>query len=126
MPPDKSLPKPGTKDSHPIDIEVGNSIKAHRLWRGLTQVDLGEALGVTFQQIQKYEKGTNRISASRLAQAAKVFGVPVSSFFPGQTNGTRFENTLIEGELAQFIASGEGHELNGAFSRIASPAVRKV
>lgn len=102
MPPDKSVPKPRTKDPHTIDIEVGSSIKAHRLWRGMTQVDLGEALGVTFQQIQKYEKGTNRISASRLAQAAKVFGVPVSNFFPDRTNETGSEHRLIESELARF------------------------
>lgn len=111
---------------HPVDVEVGEKIKAHRLWRGVSQVDLGNALGVSFQQIQKYEKGTNRVSASRIVQIAKVFGVPPTNFFPDQTAETDHDRQEITGELASFIASNEGRELNSAFARITALTVRKA
>ena len=66
------------KTPDPIDVEVGSKIKAQRRLRGMSQDTLAAALGVTFQQIQKYEKGTNRVSSSRLAVIAKTFGVPPS------------------------------------------------
>ena len=71
------------KRSNDIDELVGRNIRLSRLNRGMTQTKLAEALGVTFQQIQKYEKGKNRISAGRLFAIAGLFGVPVSAFFDG-------------------------------------------
>lgn len=68
---------------HPIDRYVGQRVKALRIDRRLSQTALGEAVGITFQQIQKYEAGTNRISASRLFEIATVLSVPVRSFFDG-------------------------------------------
>src|SRR2546421_12688140 len=63
------------------DIEVGRRIRLHRLARGLSQTELGRQIGVTFQQVQKYEKGVNRVGAGRLTQVARVLGVSVSAFF---------------------------------------------
>jgi transcriptional regulator with XRE-family HTH domain len=68
--------------THSIDIFVGEQLRFSRMTRGLSQTALGNAVGVTFQQVQKYERGTNRIGASRLFAIAQVLGVPISSFFP--------------------------------------------
>src|SRR5215467_5936668 len=70
------------RSPQPVDIQVGHAIRAARLRAGLSQTDLGNALGITFQQIQKYEKGSNRVGASRLTQISAAVGVPVASFFP--------------------------------------------
>ncbi len=109
-----------------LDIEVGERIRTHRLWRGLSQVDLGKALGITFQQIQKYERGTNRVSASRLVQIAKVFGVPPANFFPEQASETGRDREDMIGELAGFLKSNDGRDLNTAFAQITAPAIRKA
>ncbi|WP_371682894.1 helix-turn-helix domain-containing protein [Brevundimonas sp. MF30-B] len=67
----------------PVDVAVGQNVRAARTGAGLTQSELGSAIGVTFQQIQKYERGVNRISASMLVRIAAALGVPVISLFPG-------------------------------------------
>ena len=72
------------KRPDPVDVEVGHRIRIERLSRGLSQTALANQLGVTFQQVQKYEKGVNRVGAGRLTKIAEVLGVPVSSFFSGQ------------------------------------------
>jgi len=66
----------------PIDLYVGERLKSARLQSGLTQADLGQAMNLSFQQVQKYERGANRVSASMLARASKALGVPVADFFP--------------------------------------------
>ena len=68
---------------HTVDVTVGNSVREMRIRKGLSQQALGEQVGVSFQQIQKYERGTNRMGSSRLVQIADVLDVPVSSFFEG-------------------------------------------
>lgn len=73
---DKKLPSP-------VDVHVGSRIRLRRMMQGMSQERLGEALGITFQQIQKYEKGINRVGASRLHQMADALAVPVSFFFEG-------------------------------------------
>ena len=75
------------KVPNPIDRHVGSRVRMRRMLAGVSQEKLGEALGLTFQQVQKYEKGTNRISASRLQQIAKMLDVPVSFFFDGAPTG---------------------------------------
>jgi transcriptional regulator with XRE-family HTH domain len=72
-----------TKKRRPTsaDVQVGESIRAHRLLAGMSQGELGSKIGVTFQQVQKYEKGTNRVGAGRLPQIAEIFGVPVGALF---------------------------------------------
>jgi transcriptional regulator with XRE-family HTH domain len=67
-----------------IDVEVGQRIRIQRLQSGLSQTVLAEGIGITFQQVQKYEKGVNRVGASRLTKIAKVLGVPVTTFFGAQ------------------------------------------
>ena len=81
------MPRVKTAGPSPIDIHVGSRLRKSRRMVGISQEKLGEALGLTFQQIQKYEKGVNRIGASRLQQAADILGVPVSFFFEGGTEG---------------------------------------
>ena len=75
------------KKPDPVDVEVGQRIRIERLQSGLSQTSLAEQLGVTFQQVQKYEKGVNRVGAGRLTKIAKVLGVPVSSFFGAHDAG---------------------------------------
>ena len=72
------------KRPDPVDVEVGHRIRIERLSRGLSQTALANQLGVTFQQVQKYEKGVNRVGAGRLTKIAEVLGVPVGTFFGGK------------------------------------------
>lgn len=116
------------KKPNPVDVEVGRRIRLQRKLKEMSQSALADELGITFQQVQKYEKGSNRVGASRMAEIARVLDVPVSHFFEGQ--GTQPINSADEGgygtsELAEFLASAEGVSLNRAFSSIASPTVRK-
>jgi transcriptional regulator with XRE-family HTH domain len=70
----------------PVDVLVGHNIRIHRIDQGLTQTDLGNRIGVTFQQVQKYEQGVNRVGGGRLFKIAEVLGVPISTFFEGATS----------------------------------------
>ncbi len=115
------------KSPNPIDIHVGSRVRLRRLLVGMSQDRLGEELGVTFQQVQKYERGTNRIGASRLFQISQVLGVPVNFFFEGAL-GTAPE-AFAEGDqtplVNDFINSPEGVSLAAAFSRIRDSRVRR-
>ena len=124
------------KVPNPIDRHVGSRVRMRRVLLGMSQEKLGEALGLTFQQVQKYEKGTNRIGASRLQQISQTLNVPPAFFFDGAP-------TVHEGRNAEepargfaedsnsstfvldFIATAEGLALNKAFARIQDPKVRK-
>ena len=124
-----TLVKENKKSPNPTDIHVGGRIRMRRNILGMSQEKLGESLGITFQQIQKYEKGTNRVGASRLQAIASILDVPVAFFFaevPGQdspldglsdSDGARF--------VIDFVNSGEGLQLNRAFARIADAKVRR-
>jgi len=98
-------------DSDPVDRYVGERLRAERLQQAMSQTELGAAIGVTFQQIQKYERGANRVSASMLVRASKALGVPVGEFFPPAdqdlTTSTRVELGAIRGgaALADYFAS---------------------
>ena len=102
-----------------------------RVLVGLSQEKLGEALGVTFQQVQKYEKGTNRIGASRLQQMSRILGVPVEYFFEGAPQTIErmalsgFEDNGSTAYVADFLATNEGIQLNKAFVRISDPKLRR-
>ena len=76
--------KSTTKSTNSHDVEIGQRIRARRMAKGMSQTELGNLLGVTFQQVQKYEKGVNRVGAGRLTKIAEVLGVPVGSFFSGK------------------------------------------
>jgi transcriptional regulator with XRE-family HTH domain len=118
------------KQPNPIDIHVGSRIRLRRTMLGMSQEKLGEALGITFQQVQKYEKGTNRVGASRLQNIAAILGVPVSFFFedaPGE-NGETSATGMSENSSAyvvNFLSSSEGLQLNRAFVKISDPRVRR-
>ncbi|WP_431768255.1 helix-turn-helix domain-containing protein [Rhizobium skierniewicense] len=111
-----------------MDAEVGSRIRSRRRTLGFSQGKLGEALGITFQQIQKYEKGTNRVGASRLQAIASVLGVPIEYFFGGNavqgTGSSTHTDLLAVHELTAFLQTAEAKELNAAFSKVKSPTVR--
>lgn len=118
------------KKPNPIDIHVGSRVRLRRNMLGMSQEKLGENLGITFQQIQKYEKGTNRVGASRLQAIATILGVPVSFFFddaPGQENagGKGLSEDSSTAYVVDFLNSAEGLQLNRAFVKIADPKVRR-
>lgn len=117
----------GTKKPNPIDIHVGGRVRLRRMMLGMSQEKLGEQLGITFQQIQKYEKGTNRIGASRLQNIASVLSVPVGFFFDGAPgHGEASASDSKSGSyVVDFLSSSEGLQLNRAFVRISDAKVRR-
>lgn len=118
----------GKKKPNPIDIHVGGRIRLRRNMQGMSQEKLGEQLGITFQQIQKYEKGTNRVGASRLQEISSILTVPVAYFFedaPGSTPTSGFAEDNQTDYVVDFLSSSEGLSLNRAFARIQDPKVRR-
>ncbi|WP_333822832.1 helix-turn-helix domain-containing protein [Pinisolibacter sp.] len=118
------------KSPNPIDVHVGSRVRLRRMMLGMSQDKLGEHLGITFQQIQKYEKGTNRIGASRMQAIARVLKVPVAFFFedaPGVTPiaGDQGFDPTATSVLVDFLSTSEGVRLNRAFIRIADPKLRR-
>lgn len=119
------------KQPNPIDIHVGSRVRLRRMMLSMSQEKLGESLGITFQQIQKYEKGTNRIGASRLQHIARVLQVPVSFFFedapgsPGEGAPTGMSEAPQTQYVVDFLQSAEGIQLNRAFVRIKNPKLRR-
>jgi transcriptional regulator with XRE-family HTH domain len=117
------------KAPDPVDRHVGHRVRVRRLLVGVSQEKLGDALGVTFQQIQKYEKGTNRISASRLRQIADMLSVPVSFFYEGapRQDGGRDENASAErtSDAHDVLWTSQDLQLVRAFQRIGDGQVRR-
>ncbi|WEK51110.1 MAG: helix-turn-helix transcriptional regulator [Candidatus Kaistia colombiensis] len=116
------------KQPNPVDTHVGGRVRLRRMMQGMSQEKLGESLGITFQQIQKYEKGTNRIGASRLQHIAQVLEVPVSFFFedaPGVSAESGFAESRPAAFVTDFLTSTEGLQLNKAFVRIKDTKVRR-
>jgi len=118
------------KAPNPIDKHVGSRVRMRRVLIGMSQEKLGEALGITFQQIQKYEKGTNRVGASRLQNISSILNVPVSFFFedaPGeQPSGlSGMAEASSSNYVVDFLSSSEGLQLNRAFVKITDPKVRR-
>lgn len=116
------------KKPNPIDIHVGSRIRLRRNMLGMSQEKLGESLGITFQQIQKYEKGTNRVGASRLQAIAAVLQVPVSFFFedaPGPDAANGLSEDSSTSYVVDFLNSSEGLQLNRAFVQITDQKVRR-
>jgi transcriptional regulator with XRE-family HTH domain len=117
-----------TKAPNPVDKYVGSRVRMRRIMLGMSQEKLGEALGLTFQQIQKYEKGTNRVGASRIQQISEILQVPVSFLFEGGPSGTStvdgFEATSPS-YISDFLATSEGLALTRAFTRIPDAKLRR-
>jgi transcriptional regulator with XRE-family HTH domain len=119
------------KKPNPVDAHVGSRVRLRRMLLGISQERLGDSMGLTFQQVQKYEKGVNRIGASRLFQISKILDVPVQFFFEeapytGDGNAVRgMAEPDSEAFILEFLNSREGLELNRAFVKIGDPKVRK-
>ena len=117
------------KAPNPIDKYVGSRVRMRRMMLSMSQEKLGDALGLTFQQVQKYEKGTNRVGASRLQQISNILQVPVSFFFEGapdistpmQANGEAPSPAYV----ADFLATSDGLALTKAFMRIKDAKLRR-
>jgi transcriptional regulator with XRE-family HTH domain len=120
------LPK---KHANPVDAQVGSRVRLRRMLIGMSQERLGELLGLTFQQIQKYEKGVNRIGAGRLFDVARILGVPIDYFYESVSNqlsGARgFSDNEASAPVMEFVSSGEGLQLSLAFMRIKDSKVRR-
>lgn len=109
-----------------MDVRVGRRVRSYREQRGLTQGALASRVGVSFQQLQKYERGANRISAGRLHAIAQVLGVPVQLFFLGSEEQSAYSGQGPYQDPADFIATVEGLELIRTFRRIQSPDARET
>jgi len=122
------LPK---KTPNPTDKHVGSRVRMRRMMLGMSQEKLGDALDLTFQQVQKYEKGTNRIGASRLQQISHILQVPVSFFFEGapgaQTSGRGegMGEAPSPAYVSDFLATSDGLALTKAFMRISDSKLRR-
>jgi transcriptional regulator with XRE-family HTH domain len=123
----------GPRRPNPIDVHVGSRVRFRRMLLGMSQEKLGQKLGLTFQQVQKYEKGINRIGASRLFDLAQVLGVSVQFFYeeapaadahPFAADG--FADKPAEHTIVDFLRSRDGLELNRAFIRISEARTRRA
>jgi transcriptional regulator with XRE-family HTH domain len=117
------------KAPNPVDRHVGSRVRMRRIMLGMSQEKLGEGLGLTFQQIQKYEKGTNRIGASRIQQISAILQVPVSFLFegaPGAIDAEGFNGPASPLYVADFLATTEGLALIRAFTRIPDIKLRRA
>jgi len=121
-----------SRKPNPIDAHVGMRVRLRRMLLGMSQEKLGEHLGLTFQQVQKYEKGVNRIGASRLFDLSRVLGVPVQFFYDeapadlvDASAAPGFAERPTETYVIDFLSTREGLELNKAFVKIADPRVRR-
>lgn len=113
------------RDPNYIDRHVGNRVRMRRLLIGMSQEKLGELLGITFQQVQKYEKGSNRVSASRLYYLAQILGVPVQFFFD-ELPETGGQPGMSEVGMTDLLSSSEVSQLARAFSEINDPVARRA
>ena len=118
------------KAPNPTDKHVGARVRMRRMMLGMSQEKLGDALGLTFQQVQKYEKGANRIGASRLQQIAHILQVPVAFFFEGAPSvNARPADGVGEAPsptyVSDFLATSDGLALTKAFMRIKNPKLRR-
>ena len=117
------------KAPNPTDKHVGARVRMRRMMLGMSQEKLGDALGLTFQQVQKYEKGTNRVGASRLQQISEILQVPVSFLFEGGPGGAINANGLAEAPspayVSDFLATSDGLALTKAFMGIRDPKLRR-
>ena len=119
-----------TKSPNPVDIHVGSRVCMRRLMLDLSQTQLADALGVTFQQVQKYEKGVNRISASRLQHISHILQVPIPFFcegLPAVTKGSKkASDAPFPTYVSLFLTTSDGLSLTKAFMRIKETALRRA
>ena len=115
------------RQPHPIDVHVGDRVRNLRRHRGLSQEQLAGHLALTFQQIQKYERGANRVSASKLYEIAKALRTPIAYFFEGYGDGdeTAPEVSSAERSILKFLSTPEGLELSKSFPKVPSARQRR-
>jgi len=113
------------RSSGPHDIELGRRVRLRRVEQQISQDELGKALGVSFQQVQKYERGTNRVSASRLQQIATALDVPVTFFYDDASAGKRTNSDKREVESLLFVDSAFSLRLLRAYTSIKDQAVQR-
>ncbi|HYW59256.1 MAG TPA: helix-turn-helix domain-containing protein [Xanthobacteraceae bacterium] len=118
------------KAPNPIDKHVGSRVRMRRMMLAMSQEKLGDALGLTFQQVQKYEKGTNRIGASRLQQISNILQVPVAFFFEGapdllDSGRSVNRDAPSPAYVSDFLATSDGLALTKAFMRITDAKLRR-
>lgn len=119
------------KRPHPIDVHVGGRVRLRRTMLGMSQDKLADSLGLTFQQIQKYEKGVNRIGASRVFEMARILGVPIQFFFDDYDAETGRSYGFAEADpddgaaMMELLNSPEGVQLCKHFASITDPKIRK-
>lgn len=116
------------KSPNPTDKHVGARVRMRRMMLGMSQEKLGDALDLTFQQVQKYEKGTNRIGASRLQQIAGALQVPVSFFFeelPISPASFNANGVTVPSFVDEFVTTSDGISIARCFTKISDPKVRR-
>src|SRR5476649_726518 len=113
------------KQANPIDAQVGNRVRIRRMLIGMSQEKLGDLLGLTFQQVQKYEKGVNRIGAGRLFEVSRILNVPIDFFYEGVNTQPGAGEPEGAPPVMEFVSSGEGLQLSLAFMKIKDAKVRK-
>lgn len=118
------------KQANPVDAHVGHRVRLRRVLIGMSQERLGELLGLTFQQVQKYEKGVNRIGAGRLYEIAGILGVPIGFFYDDIEGNASLGTAGLGGTgesppVMDFMSSAEGIQLGVAFTRIKDVKVRR-
>ena len=118
------MPAKTEEEANPIDVHVGKMVRARRKALGLSQTQLAEALGISFQQVQKYERGSNRIAASKLYQTAKMLNVEISAFFKGleALDG----EAAPFGEFANFMELDGAKEMARAYASLSGPMRRRL
>lgn len=127
----RAASKKKKKGPNPVDVHVGSRVRLRRMLVGISQEKLGDSMGLTFQQIQKYEKGVNRIGASRLFMLSQVLDVPVQFFFEGMPaiKDEKFAGIVeddTEAYLYEFLNTRDGLELNRAFMKLGDPDTRRA
>ena len=117
------------RSPNPVDLHVGGRVRMRRKMLGISQERLAEALGLTFQQVQKYERGANRISASKLYETARFLSAPIAYFFEGLSDpaagGPSGHDDVSEQHVHGFLMTSEGLELAAAFPRIGRSRLRR-
>jgi transcriptional regulator with XRE-family HTH domain len=114
---------------HPIDAHVGKRMRMRRVMLGMSQSNLGDALGLTFQQVQRYENGKNRLGASRLQRVAQILQVPVEFLFEGSPQERRpnhAQSSVVSPQfVSDYLAMSEGLQLTRAFVKIPDKGIRR-
>jgi len=118
--------KKNVKARDPIDAEVGHRIRIHRNARGMSQTALGDELGVTFQQVQKYEKGVNRVGAGRLTRIAGILAIPVGALLGVDFDRPKTQSSSADSNVLECLSMPGAVRLVQAYAQLPNPAIRST